>query len=671
MPDRRLRNRLARRLAVFGPAGIVVLTGFLAYGALQRTTASRDLVQHTHDVLDASNRVLTALLDDETSARGYVITHDTGYLAPGTDARQRAERGLADLRALSADNQAQQLRVDTLTDRAVRRMRAADSVVTLERLGRSNLSRDAVRSASGPVLMADARRLVANIQAEEERLLVARRVAERRSTDLATIIVIAGAVLAALLAFLVNRNFDRALCDRRLALEETEAANSRLQENAVELEQQAEAAMEAATEAEQATESAQEALVAAEESERRAERLQAATEALTGALGIGDVANLIVDQAVHALRADSGALALIDREKKELVFIARRGVDVSVLGDHIPLDAPLPMPTAAREARPIILPTLESIQREFPTIVPQHQVDHIQAIGVFPLQINGEVTGILLVRFNRAQPLDGADRAFLGALSRIAAEACERARLYEAERTARQAAEAANRAKAAFLASMSHELRTPLQAALGFAQLVRSGVYGAINEQQAEVLGRVERSQTHLARLIDDILDFARLEAGRVRIESVPVPLTEVISELAPLVEPQAAKKKIELTLLPPDDRLVVMADRHRLQQVLVNIVGNAIKFTPENGMIRVGALQDGTSASIFVRDTGKGIPPDRLQSIFEPFVQVEDSLTRTSAGAGLGLAISRDLTRAMGGDLTVESELGVGSTFCVVLPLA
>jgi signal transduction histidine kinase len=257
------------------------------------------------------------------------------------------------------------------------------------------------------------------------------------------------------------------------------------------------------------------------------------------------------------------------------------------------------------------------------------------------------------------------------AMSRIAAETFERARLFDAEREARSAAESANRAKAAFLASMSHELRTPLQAALGFAQLVRSGIYGAVNEQQSEVLGRVERSQTHLSHLIDDILDFARLEAGRVRVDVKPVALAEVISDLAPLVEAQAVKKNVELSLLPPAAGLMVMADKQRLQQILVNLVGNAIKFTPEHGMIRVGAEKNGTAASVAIQDTGRGIPQDRLQAIFEPFVQVEDSLTRTAAGAGLGLAISRDLARAMGGDLKVDSELGKGSTFTVVLPLA
>ncbi|MGH7616366.1 MAG: ATP-binding protein [Gemmatimonadaceae bacterium] len=230
--------------------------------------------------------------------------------------------------------------------------------------------------------------------------------------------------------------------------------------------------------------------------------------------------------------------------------------------------------------------------------------------------------------------------------------------------------QAASRAKAAFLASMSHELRTPLQAALGFAQLIRSGLYGPITTEQSEVLGRVERSQTHLTRLIDDILDFARLEAGRVRVNVEDVSVGDAIAQLAPLVEPQATKKHIELALVPPSDSLVVIADRHRLQQILVNLVGNAIKFTPESGTIRVAATGDGELATIHVWDTGPGIPADRLQSIFEPFVQVADGHTRPHSGVGLGLAISRDLARAMGGELTVESVLGIGSTFSVSLPL-
>jgi signal transduction histidine kinase len=265
--------------------------------------------------------------------------------------------------------------------------------------------------------------------------------------------------------------------------------------------------------------------------------------------------------------------------------------------------------------------------------------------------------------------LNAVDRSFMSALSRIAAEALDRARLFDAERDARAAAEAANRAKAAFLASMSHELRTPLQAALGFSQLMRTGIYGPVTDEQTEVLGRVERSQTHLARLIDDVLDFARLEAGRVRIKLEPVEVSHVLVDLAPIVDPQAVAKRITLTLVPPPTSICVTADRHRLQQILINLVGNAIKFTPEGGTVRVDALDGDGRATIRVSDTGLGIPADRLQAIFEPFVQVDSEFTRRASGAGLGLAISRDLARMMGGELTVESGLGRGSTFSVSLP--
>jgi signal transduction histidine kinase len=438
----------------------------------------------------------------------------------------------------------------------------------------------------------------------------------------------------------------------------------------VELEAQSEAAQAAATEAEQATESAQNALEAVEESERRASRLQAATEAFSGALALNDVAELIIDQALSALGAHSGIIGAVE-ENGDLRVVATRDVGETTPGVIIDPTRRTPLSAAVKRGQPVVLRTAAEVQAEFPDIVSRHQTDGIQSVGAFPIQNGGRVIGGLLVRFTRPRAMTRNDMSFMAAMSRIAGEALERARLFEAERTARTAAESANRAKAAFLASMSHELRTPLQAALGFAQLIRSGLYGPINPDQSEVLGRVERSQTHLTRLIDDILDFARLEAGRVRMNVEEVSIAEAINQLGPLVESQATKKHIALSLVPPAVPLVVAADKHRLQQILVNLVGNAIKFTPEAGAIRVGAAGDGELVTIQVWDSGPGIPADRLQSIFEPFVQVNDGHTRQHAGVGLGLAISRDLARAMGGELAVESVLGVGSTFSVRLPLA
>ena len=632
MPDRRRRNRLTRRLAVFGPAVIVVLTGALSYAALRRELTLRELVLHTRDVMDASSELERSLLSAETAQRGYLLTHDTTFLMPYRGAPQRVDDALRRLEALTRDNPAQQRRVELLRKRVDRRITVLDSTVEAERLGRTNLATGIIAHGPGRSLMTDIRRTIDTVNAEEERLLGERRAAETRSTEVTATILVIGTLLAGVLAFLVNRNLDRALSDRRRALSEAQAA-----------------------------------LRTAEESERRAERLQAATEAFTGALSMGEVAQLIVDESVNALGAHSGGLAIVEGD--HVRFVALRNVAVVAVGATTALREPLPIPTAARDRQPVIVESREEMLGRFPQIAIRHAQENIQSVAAFPLVTDGQVAGVLLIRFDVRRAFSAGDRAFMTAMARIAAETFERARLFEAERSARAAAESANRAKASFLASMSHELRTPLNAALGFASLVRSGVYGPVNEQQAEVLSRVERSQTHLARLIEDILDFARLEAGRVRVKLEPVRLADVINDLAPLVEPQAAAKKIELALLPPADTLRVVADRQRLEQILVNLVGNAIKFTPEHGVIRVGALEADAKAVIQVQDTGVGIPHDRLQAIFEPFVQVDAALTRTATGAGLGLAISRDLARAMGGDLTVESELGNGSTFSVILP--
>ena len=666
----RKRDRLFRLTLVFAPAAIVLAAGAASYVTQRQGMETTDSVVHSRTVLDASTHLLTALLDAETGERGFVITRDSALLRPYIGASARVDSLLARLRVLTRDNPIQQTRLDTLVFRTRQRLAVLDS--TLAFIRRNDL-RDATREiAHGPgfAYMVDVRRLIDELQAEEERLLRIRQRDETNAIRLASVVLVASTLFAGLLAFLANRTLGRALDERDRLLSEIEMANERLQEQAVELEAQSEAAQAAALEAEHATENARAALEAVEESERRAFRLQQATEAFSSALALDDVAELIIDQALSALEAHSGIIGAVE-EGGELRVVATRGVGDTSVGQTIDPARHTPLNAAVRQGHPVILGSPELVRAEFPEIVPRHVADGIQAVAAFPIQNNGRVVGALLVRFTRPRVLSASDNAFMGAMSRIAGEALERARLFEAERTARNAAESANRAKAAFLASMSHELRTPLQAALGFAQLIRSGLYGPITPDQAEILGRVERSQTHLTRLIDDILDFARLEAGRIRMNVEEVSIGEAIMQLSPLVEAQASKKGIDLQLVQPDAALVVTADRHRLQQILVNLVGNAIKFTPQSRTIRVAAASDGEMASIRVSDNGPGIPADRLQAIFEPFVQVNDGHTRPHSGVGLGLAISRDLARAMGGDLTVESELGAGSTFYVTLPLA
>jgi PAS domain S-box-containing protein len=247
---------------------------------------------------------------------------------------------------------------------------------------------------------------------------------------------------------------------------------------------------------------------------------------------------------------------------------------------------------------------------------------------------------------------------------------------------ARQEAEAANRAKAEFLATMSHELRTPLNAISGHVQLLEMGLHGPVTEAQRRVLGRVQHAQRHLLRLINDVLNYAKLEAGRVEYDVRPVRLAAVLDDLRPLIEPQMEAKGLVLVVDVDDAaREEVWADREKLQQVLLNLLSNAVKFTPVTqgdppapGRVVLDAplRADGTTPPdacyLRVRDTGPGIPADKLQTVFEPFVQVDSSRTRASEGTGLGLAISRDLMLGMGGALRARSTPGAGASFTATL---
>jgi signal transduction histidine kinase len=241
-------------------------------------------------------------------------------------------------------------------------------------------------------------------------------------------------------------------------------------------------------------------------------------------------------------------------------------------------------------------------------------------------------------------------------------------RIADAEQ-ARAEAERASRAKSDFLAVMSHELRTPLNAIGGYAQLLELGVHGPINDAQRDALARLGRSQAHLLRLITDVLNFAKLDAGQVQYSVTDVAIAEMLANLEPLVAPQVQSKGLTLTWEMCARPLTARADADKLQQVVLNVVTNAIKFTPRGGTIAIEC--DATDDEVYIRvsDTGIGIPSDRLPSVFEPFVQGDRTLSRPHEGVGLGLAISRDLARGMGGDLTAVSVVGKGSIFTVAMP--
>ena len=229
----------------------------------------------------------------------------------------------------------------------------------------------------------------------------------------------------------------------------------------------------------------------------------------------------------------------------------------------------------------------------------------------------------------------------------------------------------ANRAKSDFLAAMSHELRTPLNAIGGYAQLIEMGVRGPVTEAQRTDLLKIMRSKDHLDSLVSDVLNFAKAGAGRIEFRTREVDVARTVDAVLEMVAPQAASKQLRIVAPAGLVQLKVVADGDRVRQILLNLLANALKFTPANGTISVDVARDGDVARISVTDTGIGVPADQLERIFEPFVQAKRALQPTDQGVGLGLAISRQLARAMNGDLTVKSTIGEGSTFTLSLPLA
>ncbi|MDH7571170.1 MAG: ATP-binding protein, partial [Armatimonadota bacterium] len=243
-----------------------------------------------------------------------------------------------------------------------------------------------------------------------------------------------------------------------------------------------------------------------------------------------------------------------------------------------------------------------------------------------------------------------------------------------AERTAElavalQRAEEADRLKSAFLATMSHELRTPLNSIIGFTGILLQGLAGPLNEEQTKQLGMVRDSARHLLLLINDVLDLSKIEAGELEVHLEPFDVPSLISRVVRTVEPLAAKKRLRLTAQVTPEVDVLTSDRRRVEQVLLNLLGNAIKFT-EQGQVELSCRVQGDQMLFSVRDTGIGLRPRDLERIFQPFYQADAGLTRQHEGSGLGLAICRRLAERLGGSVSVESEWGKGSTFTFALPM-
>ena len=298
-------------------------------------------------------------------------------------------------------------------------------------------------------------------------------------------------------------------------------------------------------------------------------------------------------------------------------------------------------------------------------------------VGVPLVMDDGQAIGSFCAIDNKPRRWTPVEIEVLTELAGSAKREIEFRMISRTERAARVAAEAekhaaeeANRSKSAFLAMMSHELRTPLNAIGGYADLIDFGVHGPVTPAQSEALGRIKNSATHLLGLINSVLDFARVEGGQIQYNIVPIALEGLLRETEAMVLPQMLKKNLRYRNEGCDPTIVALGDPEKVKQIVLNLLTNSTKFTEPGGEICVSCgTSEQTSCFVRVEDTGAGIELSKLESIFEPFVQLHAQSGRQNEGVGLGLAISRAFARNMGGSLVAESTLGVGTAITLLLP--
>jgi signal transduction histidine kinase len=519
----------SRRVAVVGPPLVILLFVLLLAGMMRQRRDSTVRLQHSQLVAAELQQLAGRVVDAETGQRGFLITGDSAFLAPYFGAARDVDRRLIEVRALLAGDEPQLAALAEVERQVRSRFGILDGVLALrERAGVAAAHED-LRRRAGLDAMAGLRAAIDVMLEREARRTAVLAAAQERYGRLVLWSFLVGAAVVLGVALLTNRVFDRHLDEQQRLNDELSDANTRLQEQAVELELQADE-MQAQT----------------VQLEETAVELESSNEELQGQRA--------------QLELLSGELAATNDE------LRRANV------------------------------TLELRSRE---------------------------------------------------------------------------AESANRAKSEFLAAMSHELRTPLNAIAGYADLIELGIYGAAEPQQRAALERIKHNARHLLLLITDILQFAKIEAGRIEVRREPVPLGDLLTETEQVLEPLLRSKGVAYQAAAAAAGVSVVGDRDRIRQILLNLVTNAAKYTESGGQVVIHADADDGRVRIRVRDTGIGIHHDQQALIFDPFVQLHRTRGAQSDGVGLGLSISRELARAMAGELEVESEPGTGSTFTLTLARA
>ena len=390
---------------------------------------------------------------------------------------------------------------------------------------------------------------------------------------------------------------------------------------------------------------------------RENDELREFARAMASTADTGELLRLLCRAAMSHLH---GSSSIVVREAGDGVgeCIAAAGAGRSLQGTRFPLAGSL-IARVVATGQPVVLDDYASESAYFQVVAHKEQLG---PIVMTPLVAHGEFLGVFgLARRRGDAPFSQADLARLGVYVDHASLAAWKARLIER-------AESANEAKANFLASMSHELRTPLTALTGYGELLADEILGPLAKSQMEVVERMRSVTHHLSALIDELMTYSSLEAGKEHARIAPVPLRDIVDEALVVVEPLATQKGIGFAVAGIDGLPVVNTDSDKVRQILVNLLGNAVKFTDQGG-VRLDVSLTEDEMRFRVTDTGIGIAPEDHARLFQPFGQLDGGLTRRHGGTGLGLYISRRLAELLGGRIELQSALGKGATFTLVLP--
>jgi len=425
---------------------------------------------------------------------------------------------------------------------------------------------------------------------------------------------------------------------------------------------------------------------------RRLRALAALSGSLTDALGPAEAADLVEQKALSALGATSAVVvtlgpfpppiapsvrAFAPNFATTLTVVHAIGLPAEVRAalEQLPLDAPVPLAEVARLGEPLFLSSEEELLR-YPDWGGAMAGAGARAAAIVPVWANGELRGVLGLAWAERRSFDEDERAFVLTLGVMCAQAIMRAHLRWAERQAREAAEQANRSKAHFVATISHELRTPMNAVLGYTELLADEIVGPISALQKDHLGRARASGQHVLGLIEELLSYARVEAGEEVVRAEPGLLGHVVEQSLVLVRSLADRKGLHIRTQGPNEPIELHTDPRKLRQILVNVLANAVKFT-DAGDVSLFFRAQGDAADAIVTiyfevtDTGPGMSLADQEHAFEPFWQADPTSTKSSGSTGLGLSVARQFARLLGGDVFVlRSALGAGSTFAVSIPV-